>query len=118
MVYVSKKETYEDINFLRSQNFLSFTKQVDDKTPGVVNGVLPAGSIFPKNDATAEGITINDVNVMNGAQPVGVIVDGHILIDRLPVKPNDAAQKAMRAIQFYDAKGKMLPLVETQGGAG
>lgn len=116
MVYVSKRETYEDINFLKSQDFKSFTKQVDDKTPGVVNGVLPAGSIFPKNDATAEGITINDVNVANGPQPVGVIVDGHILIDRLPVKPVAAAQSAMRFIRLYDDKGKMLAAPSTGTG--
>ena len=116
MVYVSKRETYEDINFLKSQDFNSFTKQVDDKTPGVVNGVLPAGSIFPKNDATAEGITINDVNVANGPQPVGVIVDGHILIDRLPVKPAAAAQGAMRFIRLYDDKGEMLAAPSTGTG--
>lgn len=115
-MYVKKTETFEDINFLKSAKFTSFTKQVDDKTPGVVNGVLPAGSVFPKNDATAEGITTNDVDVSNGAQPVGVIVEGHILIDRLPVKPSDAAQTAMREIKLYDAKGKMmaLPVAETK----
>ncbi|MEO1768272.1 hypothetical protein [Candidatus Enterococcus ferrettii] len=108
MVYVKKTETFDDINFLKSQNFISFTKQVDDTHAGVVKGVLPAGSIFPANDATAEGITINDVNVLNGPQPVGVIVEGHLLIERLPVKPVDAAQKAMREVKFYDADGKML----------
>jgi hypothetical protein len=110
MVYVKKVETVQDLNILKSADFLSFTKQVDDKHTGVVDGVLPAGSIYPKNDATAEGITINDVDVSNGPQPVGVIVEGHILIDRLPVKPSDAAQTAMREIKFYDAEGKMLPL--------
>lgn len=110
MVYVQKKETFEDINILKSAKFTSFTKKVDSTTPGVVKGVLPAGSVFPKNDATAEGITINDVDVSKGAQPVGVIVEGHILIDRLPVKPSDAAQTAMREIKLYDGKGKMLPL--------
>ena len=49
---------------------------------------------YPAKRWTAEGITINDVDVSNGAQPVGVIVDGHILIERLPVKPSDAAQTA------------------------
>lgn len=110
MVYVQKTETYSEINFLKSQKFLSFTKQVDDTHAGVVNGVLPAGSVFPANDATAEGITINDVDVSKGPQPVGVIVEGHILIERLPVKPADAAQTAMREVKFYDANGKMLAL--------
>lgn len=110
MVYVQKAQTYKEINFLKSQKFLSFTKQVDSKTTGVKDGVLPAGSIYPANDATAEGVTINDVDVSKGAQPVGVIVDGHILIERLPVKPSDAAQTAMCEVKFYDASGKMLAL--------
>lgn len=110
MVYVKKTETFNDINFLKSQKFLSFTKQVDDTHTGVVNGVLPAGSIFPANDSTAEGITINDVDVSNGPQPVGIIVEGHVLIERLPVKPTDTAQTAMRAIKLYDADGKMMAL--------
>ncbi|EGO2730816.1 hypothetical protein NXO48_000394 [Enterococcus faecalis] len=108
MVYVKKTQTYQDINFLKSEKFISFTKQVDETTEGVVEGVLPAGSVFPKNDATAEGITINDVDVSNGPQPVGVIVEGHVLIKRLPVEPSSEAQKAMREVKFYDANGKML----------
>ncbi|PLW58942.1 hypothetical protein [Lactococcus lactis] len=115
MVYVQKAQTYKEINFLKSQKFLSFTKQVDSETTGVKDGVLPAGSIYPANDATAEGITINDVDVSKGAQPVGVIVDGHILIERLPVKPSDAAQTAMREVKFYDVSGKMLALPVASG---
>lgn len=110
MVYIKKTETFKEINFLKSQKFVSFTKQVDNTHAGVVNGVVPAGSIFPANDATAEGITINDVDVSNGPQPVGVIVEGHILIERLPVKPSNAAQTAMREVKLYDASGKMLSL--------
>lgn len=113
MVYVKKIQTFKDINFLKSEKFISFTKQVDETTEGVVNGILPAGSVFPKNDPTAEGITINDVDVTNGPQPVGVIVEGHILIERLPVKPSDGAQKAMREIKLYEANGKMLAVTET-----
>ena len=110
MVYVKKVKTVQDLNILKSADFLSFTKQVDDTHAGVVDGVLPAGSVYPKNDATAEGITINDVDVSNGPQPLGVIVEGHVLLERLPVKPTDTAQTAMREIKLYDADGKMLPL--------
>lgn len=110
MVYVKSTQVFKDINFLKSQKFISFTKQVDNTHAGVVDGVLPAGSVYPKNDATAEGITINDVDVSNSAQPVGVIVEGHILVDRLPVTPSAAAQTAMREIKLYDAAGKMIAL--------
>jgi len=117
MVYVKKTQTVKDVNFFKSEKFVTFTKQVDSNTEGVVDGVLPAGSIYPKNDATAEGITINDVDVTNGAQPVGVIVEGHILIERLPVKPTNEAQTALREVKFYDASGTMIPLpVKNTGG--
>ena len=39
---------------------------------------------------------------------MGVIVEGHVLIKRLPVEPSSEAQKAMREVKFYDANGKML----------
>lgn len=107
MVYVDKTQTVSEINFLKSAKFTSFTKQVDKDTKGVVNGILPAGSVYPANDATAEGITISDIDVTKGAQPIGVIVEGHILIERLPVAPTAAAKTAMKAIEFYDADGKM-----------
>ena len=92
MVYVKKSETFKEINFLKSQQFISFTKQVDNTHAGVVNGVLPAGSVYPANDGTAEGITINDVDVSNGAQP------------------------AMREIKLYDASGKMIALPAAASG--
>lgn len=108
MVYATKATTIKEVSFLKSEKFISFTKQANADNTQVKDGVLPAGSVYPANDATAEGITISDVNVSKGAQPVGVIVDGHILIERLPVKPSDAAQKAMRLVKLYDANGKLL----------
>ncbi|MEG0678946.1 MAG: hypothetical protein RR439_03785 [Carnobacterium sp.] len=101
MVYVKGKEVFTDINFLKSQKFISFTQQVDATHEGAVDGVVPAGSIFPKNDDTAVGITINDVTVSNGPQPVGVIVEGYVLKDRLPILPTAEAIAALKEIKFY-----------------
>ena len=82
-MYAGKKVTASEINFLDSEKFVSFTHQADSSTTGVVNGVLPAGSIYPNNDATAIGVTINDVDVSEGPQPVGVIVEGYVNAARL-----------------------------------
>jgi hypothetical protein len=112
MVFVKNpKLQVKDINFLKSARFTSFTYQAETAAEGVVDGVLPAGSIYPKNDATAIGVTINDVDVSNGAQPVGVIVAGHLLFDRLPLAPADAAIAALKAVVFYDENG--LPMAKT-----
>ncbi|ALV20754.1 hypothetical protein [Carnobacterium antarcticum] len=103
MVYVGKRETVEEINFMGSAHFISFTKQAE--TSMVTAGddgrkILPAGSIFPANDETAEGITINPVDVTDGPQPVGVIVEGYVIAERLPVEPSEEAKTSMKEIKY------------------
>lgn len=99
-MYVANNANASEINFLDSEKFVSFTHQADSSTDGVVKGVLPAGSIYPKNDATAIGVTINDVDVSEGSQPVGVIVEGYVNAARLPVKPATIAVTALKGIKF------------------
>ena len=79
MAYVFDKGTVEQKNFMVSEKFVSFSRQVDDtsyavKTDAFGHKVIPAGTIYPTNDAKAEGITINEVDVTRGCQMVGVIV--------------------------------------------
>lgn len=99
-MYVKKPVKVEDINFLKSAKFTSFTCQVDIGTAGVVDGILPAGSVYPANDASAVGITMYDTDVSNGPQPTAVIVEGYILKDRLPVAPSAGAITAMKEIKL------------------
>jgi len=108
-MYVSKKTHVEDINFLKSQHFISFTHQADENTEGVVKGILPAGSIFPANDHTAVGVTINSVDVSKGPRPVGVIVEGHILRDRLPQPVTPEAERVLLQLEFYPKRPRVAP---------
>lgn len=94
------KEKVSEVNFLASARFQSFTYQATQAMVPGEDKVLPAGSVFPKNDATAIGITIHDVDLSKGDQPVGVIVEGYILEDRLPVKPDALAKPEMKEIKF------------------
>lgn len=108
MAYVQAKETVNQINFLASSKFVSFPRQVDStsyavKTDPRGHKVIPAGTIYPTNDAKAEGVTIDEVDVTNGAQPVGVIVEGYLYGDKLPVKADATAVTAMKKITFVDA---------------
>lgn len=110
-MYVGKKVTMSDINFLASEHFISFTEQVDENTVGVITDdlghkVVPAGTVFPSNDGKAKGITIHEVNVSNGPQLVGLIVEGWLLAQRLPVMPTDEAMKAMTSIKWRDVEKK------------
>lgn len=90
-MYGQKRESAKQINFLASAKFQSFTFQAE-KT-------YQAGDVFPANDATAVGIVINDVKVNGEPQPVGVIVEGWLLADRLP-DVTEAAKTAMKDIKW------------------
>ncbi|AVE82968.1 hypothetical protein C4O30_08235 [Lactiplantibacillus plantarum] len=107
MAYVFDKGTVEQKNFMASEKFVSFSRQVDDTSYAVTTDkfghkVIPAGTIYPTNDAKAEGITIDEVDVTHGAQMVGVIVEGYLLGKRLPVAPATDAITALKKITFTD----------------
>lgn len=99
-MYVKKFTNVQEINFLKSEKFVSFTFQADASTPGVVNGVLPAGTIYPANDSTAKAIVLNDVDVSEGSQPIAGVVEGYIIESRLPVAPTAEAKTALKQIKF------------------
>ncbi|MEY8443351.1 hypothetical protein AALA52_03720 [Lactococcus ileimucosae] len=101
-MFTRDKKNFDVINFLQSQHFISFTHQIDATHPNKnEDGIIPAGSFYPKNDATAIGLTINDVDVSKGEQPIGVIVEGYILEERLPESPTPEAKAALTGIKFY-----------------
>lgn len=100
MPYVKKSGKIEQINFLASAKYIAFTHQVDD-TGVVANAqgrkVVPAGTVYPANDATAIGITLTDTDVTEGPQPCSVLVDAWILEERLPVAVGAEAKTALAA---------------------
>lgn len=108
MSYVGKQVNVNETNFLASSKFVSFQQLVDNTNAAVVTDelghkVIPAGSILPANDATAKGISTDEVDVTDGKALVGLIVEGWVYGKRLPVAPSADAIKAMTAIHFKDA---------------
>lgn len=93
-MYVKPTVKAEQINFLASAKYQNFTYQADKS--------FKAGEPYPANDATAVGIVFNDVTVDSetGSQPVAIMVEGYVLIDRLPVAPTDEAKTALKEIKF------------------
>lgn len=117
---VGKNITASQINFLASSKYVSFQTLVDDTNAAVVTDdlgrkVIPAGTILPANDKTAQGITTDEVDVTDNAQLVGLIQEGWIYGQRLPVAPTADAAKAMMAIHFKDAEA--LGLTGSTGGS-
>ncbi|MCM3747448.1 hypothetical protein M3223_08780 [Paenibacillus pasadenensis] len=96
-MYVQKTSVTQP-NFLASAKFTSFTYQVSDA--GVLANaqgrkIVPAGTVYPANDATAIGLLLNDIDVTTGPQPGAVLVEAWVLEARLPVAPAAAAKTAL-----------------------
>lgn len=102
-MYVTNTGKVEQINFLASAKYQNFTYQVSD-TGVTANAdgrkIVPAGTVYPANDATAIGILFNDVDVTEGPQPGAVMVEGYVLEARLPVAPDALAKAELTEIKF------------------
>lgn len=62
-------------------------------------GIIPAGTIIPANDATAKGVLLSDVD--KAGNPNGtIVIHGFIKKSKLPAAPADAVKLPM--IQFMD----------------
>lgn len=100
MPYVKNYGKVEQINFLASAKYVAFTRQIDD-TGVTANAqgrkIVPAGSVYPANDATAIGITLTDTDVTEGPAPGSVLADAWILEDRLPEAVDADAKEALAA---------------------
>lgn len=93
MPYV-KREKVSQSSFLASAKFIAFTHQISNV--GVTadakgRKIVPAGTVYPANDATAIGITYTDTDVTEGPQPGSVLVEAWVYKDRLPVAPSAEA---------------------------
>lgn len=58
------------------------------------------GTVYPANDATAEGIVYEDVDVSSGDMPGSVVTRAEVYEDRLPVALAEAAKTALIAKGF------------------
>lgn len=58
------------------------------------------GTVYPANDATAEGIVYEDVDVSTGDMPGSVVTKGEVYEDRLPVALAEEAKTALTGKGF------------------
>ena len=62
--------------------------------------IVKAGTIYPANDATAQGVVLNDVDVTYGDGNLAVVLHGFVALAKLPVVPAAAAISALKGISF------------------
>lgn len=102
MAYMNVIEGRSAINILESEiGLVTKTRQIP-ATLGVVDGAhktVKAGTVFPADDGTAEGIVFTDTDVTHGDAEGSVIVAGRVLAAR--VTASEAAITALAAKGLY-----------------
>ena len=88
--------------------YSGFAQEFASNDPRIVteNGhkVVKAGTIWPANDATAQGVVFQDVIVDDGG--VGsVLTIADINLSRLPDAPTALAKRALPSIKWYPGDG-------------
>lgn len=104
-MFVSKKTTYDSQPaFVSSDHIISRTRTATQAMGTTENGrtILKAGTVFPANDETAQGIVLHDIDLTHGDQPVGVMVEGYVYESRLPETVSAEAKEAMKEIKFEE----------------
>lgn len=108
MAYFKKDTMTSKINFLASEIGL-ITKTHEFLASGVVENsdgykIIPAGTIYPTNDALAKGIVFEDVDVTDNDRIASLIIAGRVIGGRLPVAVATEAKTVLMAqgIHFDD----------------
>lgn len=86
-----------------AENCLRLTQQMEQaKAVTAENGgkYIPMGTVWPTNDASAEGIVYEDVDVSSGDMPGSVVMRGTVIASRLPAAIDTAAQTALEGKGF------------------
>ena len=98
--YLSGKQI---LQFPEDYKAFAQTFPSNDSTAVTVDGrkIIRAGTVWPKNDATARGIVLNDYDVTDGPVAGAVVYAGAINKAKLPVAVAAAALPVMPRITLF-----------------
>lgn len=86
-------------NILASEVGLTRKTREGTKDMATADGnymIIKAGTVFPANDATAEGIVFEDVDITDDEKrPISVIIAGRVIEDNLPEEVSAEAKTAL-----------------------
>lgn len=104
MSFIKKTEGfgYNAGYFLASADCTRETREIP-QSMGIADGAnkyVPAGKVYPANDATAIGVVYEPVDVTNGNMPGSVVTKGVINADNLPEELNANSTDALKAAGF------------------
>lgn len=106
----TKQSTSTGTVFLANDHYTAKPYDCTSLTSLATGGIIPAGTLIPANDATAEGVLLSDVHLSRN--PNGTIVThGFVLTDKLPKEPDVKAVAALKQITFV---GFVAPETENE----
>lgn len=101
MAYNKTEKFYSSNNILASEVGLVLKTKEGTKSMATAEDghmIIKAGTVFPANDATAEGIVFEDVDITDDEKrPISVIIAGRVIEDRLPEEVAEDAKTALAA---------------------
>lgn len=84
---------------LANDHYVAIPYDCSTLTALATNGVIPAGTIVPANDATAKGVLLTDVVLAENPNGT-MVIHGFIKKSKLPKEP--ASTVAIPLVQFVD----------------
>ena len=101
MAFMQTEKMYSGNNILASEvGLIQKTKEGTQAMAVEEDGrkIIKAGTVFPVNDATAEGIVFEDVDITyDEKRPISVIIAGRVIEANLPVVLAEEAKAALVA---------------------
>ena len=89
----------QGVNILANDHYVAIPYNCTGLDALATNGVIPAGTFIPANDATAKGVLLTDVKLAENPNGT-LVVHGFIKKSKLPKAPNSAV--AISQITFVD----------------
>lgn len=82
---------------------MAYTFKTDDPAAKTIDGrkIIPAGTIYPANDATAIGVVFYDIDLTNGARTGAIMIHGFAKVHWMPAAPTAEAIAALPMIKFF-----------------
>lgn len=75
-----------DVGILYNDDYIAKPYDCTSLTSLATDGIIPAGTMIPANDATAEGVLLTPVNLAENPNGT-IVIRGFIKKDALPVAP-------------------------------
>lgn len=98
-----KTDFMPDKIVLANDHWVGIPIDLTDYESLATDGVIPAGTIIPANDATAEGVLFSSVYLEENPNGT-IVVHGFIKTKSIPVEPSAAAKTALNMIKFRGEK--------------